>query len=203
MKAPSDWPADNVERRRVADLLPHARNSRTHSPAQVAAIAKSMEQFGVTNPILVDENGTIIAGHGRVLAAKKLGWEMLPVAVASGWTEANKRAYLIADNKLAEQAGWDTEILRVEFAALHVEGMDLGLTGFDAAEIAGLLAPPEEPKKRRGAVTKTVIQFNIVFDDEKQQQAWFAFMKRLKLRYPDAATLGERLARLEAEAVPA
>ena len=92
MKAPSDWPADNVERRRVADLLPHARNSRTHSPAQVAAIAKSMEQFGVTNPILVDENGTIIAGHGRVMAAKKTGVAALPVLRRRHLSQVQARA---------------------------------------------------------------------------------------------------------------
>ena len=119
-------------------LIPYARNSRTHSPEQVAQIAASIKEFGFTNPILIDEENGIIAGHGRLLAAQKLGIEEVPVIVMRGLTDAQKKAYVIADNKLALNAGWDDEMLRVEFAELEELGFDLELTGFSLDEIAGL-----------------------------------------------------------------
>ena len=105
------WPADAVERRSVTALLPYIRNARTHSDEQVAQIAASIREWGWTMPVLVDEAGTIIAGHGRVLAAQRLGLREVPVMVAAGWSEAKRRAYVIADNKLALNAGWDEELL--------------------------------------------------------------------------------------------
>ena len=134
-----EWPADKVDRRAIADLVPYARNARTHSDAQVAQIAASMQEWGWTNPILVDETGMIIAGHGRVLAARKLGFTDAPVMVASGWSEAQKRAYVIADNKLALNAGWDMPALSAELGELAGLDFDLALTGFDDTELAGLL----------------------------------------------------------------
>src|SRR4051794_9396966 len=133
------WPADAVERRPVAALVPYARNARTHSPEQVAQIAASIREWGWTNPVLVDEDSGIIAGHGRVLAAHKLGIADVPVMVARGWTEAQRRAYILADNKLALNAGWDQDLLRIELGELQAEGFDLELTGFDIDEIASLL----------------------------------------------------------------
>ena len=103
----SKWPADKVERRPVASLTPYARNARTHSAEQVDQIAASIREGGWTVPVLVDEAGGIIAGHARLLAARKLGWVDVPVMVASGWSEAQKRAYVLADNELALNAGWD------------------------------------------------------------------------------------------------
>src|SRR3954466_4300566 len=105
VSALSEWPADAVERRPVSSLTPYARNARTHSDAQVAQIAGSICEWGWTVPVLVDESGMLIAGHGRVLAARKLGLSEIPVMVARGWSEAQKRAYVIADNKLALNAG--------------------------------------------------------------------------------------------------
>ena len=102
--------------------MPYARNARTHSDAQVAQIAGSIREWGWTTPILVDENGTLIAGHGRVLAARQLGLTEIPVMVARGWSEAQKRAYVIADNKLALNAGWDVELLKVELTDLKADG---------------------------------------------------------------------------------
>jgi hypothetical protein len=113
-----EWPADQVERRPLAALIPSARNARTHSEEQIAQIAASIREWGWTMPILVDEAGTIIAGHGRVLAAARLGLDAVPVMVARGWSEAQKRAYLIADNKLGLNAGWNEELLRIEMADL-------------------------------------------------------------------------------------
>lgn len=122
----------------LSSLIPYARNSRTHSPEQVAQIASSMKEFGFTNPVLIDEQGGIIAGHGRVLAAQKLGIEEVPAIELSHLTETQKRAYVIADNKLALNAGWDDEMLRLEFDELKEAGFDLELTGFTLEEIDGL-----------------------------------------------------------------
>ena len=138
-----NWPATNVDLRPVGDLVPYARNARTHTEGQVDRIAASIAEFGFTNPILVSERGTIVAGHGRALAAKKLGLEQVPVIVATGWTEPQMRAYVLADNRLALDAGWDEDLLRVELADLELEGFDLALTGFDEGELAGLLRDPD------------------------------------------------------------
>lgn len=122
----------------VADLIPYARNSRTHSDEQVTQIASSIKEFGFTNPVLIDRDNGIIAGHGRVMAAKKLGMKDVPCIVADGWTDAQKKAYVIADNKLALNAGWDNATLALEFAELQELGFDLSLTGFSEAELAAI-----------------------------------------------------------------
>jgi DNA modification methylase len=132
------WPADRVERRRLDALVLDPRNARTHSAAQVVQIAESMREWGWTNPVLVDEAGTIIAGHGRVLAARSLGLDEAPVMVAEGWSEAQKRAYLLADNQLALNAGWDVDMLADELRGLAEWDFDLSLLGF--ADIDALLA---------------------------------------------------------------
>ena len=108
------WPADKVERWPVAKLIPYARNARTHSDAQVDQIAASIREWGWTVPVLVGEDNTLIAGHGRVLAARKLRIAEVPVMVAVGWSEAQKKAYAIADNKLTLNGGWDEELLGLE-----------------------------------------------------------------------------------------
>ncbi|MGE4043571.1 MAG: site-specific DNA-methyltransferase [Acetobacteraceae bacterium] len=141
---PVAWPADQTERWPLARLAPYQRNARTHSDEQVAQIAASIQEFGFTNPVLVDETGTIIAGHGRVLAAHKAGLPDVPVMVARGWSQAQIRAYLLADNKLALNAGWDTATLALELGELQAMGFDLALTGFSDDEIADLLTSPED-----------------------------------------------------------
>ena len=133
------WAAMNPETREINALLPYARNSRTHTDAQVAQIAASMKEWGWTNPVLIDEDGMIIAGHGRVMAARVLGINVIPVIIARGWSEAKKRAYVIADNKLAMNAGWDEDRLAEEIRELQDIGFDLELTGFDKDEIYELL----------------------------------------------------------------
>ena len=129
-----------IENRPIEALIPYARNSRTHSDAQVAQIAASIREFGWTNPVLVDGSNGIIAGHGRVLAARKLGFEQVPVIELAHLSESQKRAYVLADNKLAENAGWDDELLRIELEALQAAGFDLSLTGFADDELAALMA---------------------------------------------------------------
>lgn len=133
-------PADKVETWELERLTPYARNSRTHSDAQVAQLAASIREWGWTTPVLVDDAGGIIAGHGRVLAARQLGMATVPVVVAEGWSDAKKRAYVIADNKLALNAGWDEELLRLEIGELGELGFDLDLLGFDDEELKGFEA---------------------------------------------------------------
>lgn len=142
----------------VDKLIPYAKNSRTHSPEQVGQIAASIKEFGFRNPILVD-NLTLIAGHGRLLAAQKLGLDKVPTIDCSDMTESQKKAYIIADNKLALNAGWDTAMLTIEMQELQEEGFDLDLLGFDDKELNALLEPevvqgltdedavPETPKE--------------------------------------------------------
>ena len=138
--AKQQWPADKIKRRKVAELIPYARNARTHSPEQIAQIAASIKEWGFTNPVLIDETDGIIAGHGRVLAAQLIGLVDVPTMTATGWTEAQKRAYVIADNKLALNAGWDNEMLAVEFGDLSALDFDLTLTGFGEGELADIMA---------------------------------------------------------------
>jgi site-specific DNA-methyltransferase (adenine-specific) len=127
---------------KVADLVPYARNSRTHSPAQVDKIAASIKEFGFLNPIIVDGTNGIIAGHGRVLAAQKLKLESLPVIEAGHLTDAQRKAYIIADNRLALDAGWDNDLLKIELQELNEQGFDLSLTGFNLDEIGSFLTEP-------------------------------------------------------------
>jgi DNA modification methylase len=152
----------------VTALIPYAKNSRTHDDAQVAQIAASIKEFGWTNPILIDGDKGIIAGHGRLMAARKLKMDKVPVIELSGMTDAQKKAYVIADNRLALNAGWDNAMLTIELKDLEDEGFDLSLTGFDDAELDALLNPieetegltdedavpdvPEEPKTKLGDI---------------------------------------------------
>ena len=122
--------------RKVDDLIPYARNSRTHSDAQVAQIAASVREFGWTNPVLGDGENGIIAWHGRVLAARKLGMEEVPCIELAGLTDTQRRAYIIADNKLALNGGWDDELLALELGELHAADFDMALLGFDASELS-------------------------------------------------------------------
>ena len=135
-------PADKIEHWPIEKLIPYARNSRTHSPEQVDQIVASIKEWGWTTPILVDEQGGIIAGHGRTLAAQRLRMPQVPVMVAHGWSEAKKRAYVIADNRIALNAGWDNEMLALEFKDLMEQGFDVELTGFSQDEIDALM--PEQ-----------------------------------------------------------
>ena len=137
------WLADKIEQWPTGKLLPYARNARTHTDAQVAQIAASIAEFGFTNPILAGSDGVIVAGHGRLAAAQKLGIPTVPVVVLDHLTPTQRRALVIADNRIAENAGWDEAMLQVELAALQDDNFDLSLTGFDADALADLLAGEE------------------------------------------------------------
>jgi DNA modification methylase len=145
MTTKSHNPADKVERWAIEKLVPYARNSRTHSDAQVAQIAASIKEFGFTNPVLIDGGGGIIAGHGRVMAARSMKIDTVPCIRLGHLTDAKKRAYIIADNKLAMNAGWDNEMLALELGEIGELGFDLDLTGFTADEIAALMPEQIEP----------------------------------------------------------
>ncbi|HEY4152158.1 MAG TPA: DNA methyltransferase [Pseudolysinimonas sp.] len=125
----------------IADLAPYPKNARTHSPEQIAQIAASIREYGFANPILTDDHNSVIAGHGRLLAAASLGMEQVPTIALHGLTAAQKRALRIADNKLALNAGWSDELLRAELIDLQFDGFDLGLTGFSGLELTELLTP--------------------------------------------------------------
>jgi ParB family chromosome partitioning protein len=131
-----------IEQTATTDLIPYVSNSRTHSEGQVAQIAASIKEFGFNNPILVDKEKGIIAGHGRVLAARKLGMDKVPTVELSHLTETQRKAYIIADNKLALNADWDFELLGLEMGDLQDEGFDLDLVGFDSDEIAAMFPDP-------------------------------------------------------------
>jgi hypothetical protein len=140
----TNWPADKIERRKVADLIPYARNARTHSDEQVAQIAASINEWGWTTPVLIDDTGGIIAGHGRVMAARKLGIDEVPTMTATGWTKAQKAAYVLADNQLPQNAGWDSDMLKLEIMDLDSEGFDLSLMGFNDDMLANMLKEETE-----------------------------------------------------------
>ena len=137
------WLADKLEHWPIERLLPYIRNARTHSEAQIAQIAASIAEFGFTAPILAGSDGVIVAGHGRLAAARKLGLATVPVVVLEHLTPTQRRALVIADNKIAENAGWEEELLRLELAELQEADFDLALTGFDADELLEIMAGEE------------------------------------------------------------
>lgn len=156
--------------KKVTELIPYENNSRTHSEEQIEQIVKSIKEFGFTNPILIDEKNNIIAGHGRLLGAKEIGMQEVPCIVLKGLTEVQKKAYIIADNKMALNAGWDEDLLKSELENLKELDFDLDLTGFNSSEIDEILnsldieeekevveddfdvEPPEQPKAKYGDI---------------------------------------------------
>jgi len=155
-----------IEKLSLEQLIPYARNSRTHSDEQVAQIAASIREFGWTNPVLIDASGTIVAGHGRVLAARKLGLKEVPVIRLGHLTPTQVRAYVIADNKLALNAGWDEEMLASEIVELQGENFNLDLTGFSEKEIAELMG--EESAEERPEV-KIDSAFEVIAECENEE----------------------------------
>lgn len=166
----------------VADLIPYARNSRTHSDAQVSKLAASIKEFGFLNPIIVDGDKGIIAGHGRVMAAQKLGLDTLPCIEASHLSDAQRRAYIIADNRLALDAGWDDELLRIELQDLESVNFDLSLTGFDDDELQSLKMLDEDlpgEGENEGSTASLADKFGIPpFSVLNAREGWWQSRKR-------------------------
>ena len=197
----SNLPPYVVETWSLDRLKPYDRNARRHSPAQVEQLRGSFKKFGQVWPLLVREDGTIIAGHGRYDAAKLEGFTEVRVIIATGWSAEQCRAFGLLDNKVALNSEWDEAALGLELADLSQLGVPLGELGFSDLELGELLAPDDkgEAPKERSTDLNPVIQFNIVFDDEGQQQQWFSFVRYLKTKYPDDETLGARLTKFIGE----
>jgi ParB-like chromosome segregation protein Spo0J len=160
-----------IEYESVEALIPYAANSRTHSDAQVAQIAASIKEFGWTNPILIDGDNTIIAGHGRLLAARKLGMDEVPAIRIGHLSKAQQRALVIADNKLALNAGWDFDLLKIELKELDDLKFDLNLTGFDINELSNLFDDPVIEEKEIPENMEN--QLLLSFEDEATLQQWY------------------------------
>ena len=175
-------------------LIPYVNNSRTHSEAQVAQIAASIKEFGFTNPVLIDGQGSIIAGHGRVLAARKLGFEMVPTIMLAGLTETQRKAYVIADNKLALNAGWDDELLALELSELGELGFDLELTGFTQDEIDALTPgdgdEEKEPSEPSGSGSLAARFMLPPFTVLNAREGWWQDRKRAWLALGIKSELG-------------
>ena len=156
----------------VNDLVPYANNPRTHSEKQVTQVASSIKEFGFNNPILIDEGKGIIAGHGRLTAAKKLGLEAVPTITLEGLTEAQRKAYVIADNKLTENGGWDHDLLAVEIERLAELDIDLSLTGMDEIELAKMFDQPADNVVKELDYAES---FSVVVEcsDESEQEKIF------------------------------
>lgn len=131
----------------IDKLVPYINNARTHSPEQITKLRASLREFGFINPVIIDKNYGVIAGHGRLEAAKAEGFDQVPCVLVDHLTEAQKKAYILADNRMAMDAGWDEELLRIEIEALQAEAFDVGLTGFDEKELADLFADDTDVKE--------------------------------------------------------
>lgn len=155
-------------KKKIVDLIPYANNSRTHSDEQINKIAASIKEFGFLNPVIIDSDGGIIAGHGRVMAAKKLGIEEAPVVDASHLTEAQKKAYIIADNRLALDAGWDEEILMHELEDIASFQFDIDVIGFTDKELSKLFDESKGITIEDNLENDLVCSIKIEFDPEKR-----------------------------------
>ncbi len=174
---PMNKPQPKLEQIHPADLIPYARNAKKHDPEQVAKIAGSIREFGFNNPVLIDQDNGIIAGHGRVMAAIKLGLESVPVIRLSHLSETQRRAYILADNKLAELGGgWDEEMLKVELEAIKESDLDHLLTGFSDEEMVTLIGDTEDASEDDDGDSKEFTDqyaVTVVCNNEEHQRELF------------------------------
>jgi len=201
----------NIELKKVEDLIENPRNTRTHSDAQIDEICNSIKEFGFNNPIQIDDENVVWAGHGRLRAAKRLKLKKVPTILNDKLTPAQRKAFGIADNKIALNAGWDTNNLRLEMEELHSLDYNLNVTGMDEIEIAAVLGgsdilgeeePSEHENEGDGTLSDgdsgvTIKNFNItyqlLFSNLEEQEIWFKFLTKLKLEQPEAETISERI----------
>ena len=162
-----------IVNKNVNELFPYINNARQHSETQVTQIASSIIEFGFTNPLLIDDDGGIVAGHGRLLAAKKLNLDSVPCIVLEGLTEAKKKSLVIADNKLAVNATWDEELLKIELESLIEMDADIGLTGFDSNELDNLLREVEDETAPKEIDYAEKFSILIEFSNEEEQEEAF------------------------------
>ena len=172
-----------IEYKKVDDLLPYARNARTHSEEQITQLASSIKEFGFNNPVAIDSDNMILCGHGRVMAAKKLGLDVVPTVSLSHLTDIQKKAYILADNKMALNSDWDNELLKLELQELNELGVDLNNIGFDENDINKMIGTPESDTPEEVAYKE---QLNIVVEcssEEEQEELYNEFSERgLKCR---------------------
>lgn len=194
--------ANAIENVLTATLIPYARNARTHSDSQVAQIAGSIQEFGFNNPVLIDAENGIIAGHGRVMAANLLKLERVPCIRLKHLSDAQKRAFILADNRIALNSGWDTEMLANELSDLHADDLDLGLLGFDPEELeklSGFDIEPAEPPELASGDREPFQQMTFTLHDEQAQTIKNA-MERAKaagaFSGPNENSNGNALARI-------
>ena len=188
----------DIINKKISDLNPYENNSRTHSEEQITQIINSIKQFGFTNPILIDQDNNIIAGHGRLIAVKQMEWEEVPCIAVSNLTQNQLKALNFADNQIALNAGWDLAKLTTEIKGLKEDNFDLTSLGFNNLELSNFLDDNFFDSKFNQEViadqtNNFIIQYNIIFDDNEQQQIWFEFIKNLKEIYIDLNTIGQRL----------
>lgn len=193
------WPACNPEIRTLASLIPYARNSRTHDEQQVAEIAASMLEWGFTNPVLVDEDGGVIAGHGRILAARLLRdsghpqFDNVPTIVARGWTDAQKQAYVIADNALPLRAGWNVDMLKAELLDLEDAGFNLKLLALDEEFVADIFGANGEGEGEEESTPRVSLsdRFGVPpFSVLNAREGWWQDRKRAWLALGIASEIG-------------
>jgi hypothetical protein len=175
-----------IEQIPTADLIPYARNTRTHSPEQVAQIAGSIREFGFTNPILIDADNGIIAGHGRVMAASKLGLAKVPCIRLAHLTDTQKRAYIIADNKLALNAGWDEELLGIELADLREADFDLGLLGFSEDDLGSFDVEESDMPELSSEDKQPFQQMTFTVHDEQAEDVQAAMSKAKQMGHGES-----------------
>jgi len=176
-----------IEQLPTADLIPYARNTRTHSPEQVTQIAGSIREFGFTNPILIDNDNGIIAGHGRVMAASKLGLAKVPCIRLAHLTDTQKRAYIIADNKLALNAGWDEEMLGLELADLREADFDLALIGFSENDLGAFDIEEAEMPELADGDKQPFQQITFTVHDEQAEDVQAAIAKAKSIGHGESA----------------
>jgi ParB family chromosome partitioning protein len=176
-----------IEKLKTADLVPYARNSRTHSESQIAQIAGSIREFGFTNPVLIDKENGIIAGHGRVMAAQKLGMADVPCIRLAHLTETQKRAYIIADNKLALNAGWDEEMLGLELADLREADFDLELIGFSEEDLGAFDVDETGMPALSDADKQPFQQMTFTVHDEQAEEVQAAIAKAKSMGHGESA----------------
>jgi ParB-like chromosome segregation protein Spo0J len=176
-----------IETLKTADLIPYARNSRTHSDAQIAQIAGSIREFGFTNPVLIDANNGIIAGHGRVMAADKLGLDKVPCIRLGHLTETQRRAYIIADNKLALNSGWDEEMLGLELEDLRAEDFNLSLIGFSEDDLGAFDVDETEMPDLSDEDKQPFQQMTFTVHDEQAEDVQSAIAKAKSMGHGESA----------------
>ena len=183
--------SQKIEELKIKDLIPYSGNTRTHDQKQIMQIASSIKEFGFTNPVLIDGANGVIAGHGRLLAAKKLAIEIVPCLRLGHLTDAQRRAYIIADNKLALNAGWNDESLKAEFEQLMSDGVDLEITGFSEKEIEKLFLEEEEEQPEVVFSEDLMLSHNYVvlyFDNDLD---WQVAIERFSLKNVKSADPAE------------